>query len=207
MEQLLANPLGELAGASLDAVPFRKSPYYGLDVHLHMTVCTPARTPAAPVTRPLPASGLTAPRPAAQMLGSPLRVPTAEEADIVFVPLYATFLGGGGFALFDAPGACSPANWTEQDRLAVLRDFYAEHEQHLPLLGAKPHWVPVRMQRLLHSAHARTLHSVPSPQGGPSHVCLQQRASLPREPGVTLFALAELHGPFAHRWLSASGWL
>ena len=38
VEQLLANPLGELADASLDAVPFRKSPYYGLDVHLHMTV-------------------------------------------------------------------------------------------------------------------------------------------------------------------------
>ena len=38
VEQLLANPLGELANASLDAVPFRKSPYYGLDVHLHMTV-------------------------------------------------------------------------------------------------------------------------------------------------------------------------
>ena len=39
VEQLLANPLGELAGDSLNAVPFRKSPYYGLDVHLHMTVC------------------------------------------------------------------------------------------------------------------------------------------------------------------------
>ena len=78
------------------------------------------------------------------MLGSPLRVLSAEEADIVFVPLYATFLGGGGFALFDAPGAGSPANWTEQERLGVLHDFYAEHEQHMPLLGTKPHWVPVR---------------------------------------------------------------
>ena len=50
MEQLLANPLGELADASLDAVPYRKSPYYGLDVHLHMTVCAlPGwRTPHKP---------------------------------------------------------------------------------------------------------------------------------------------------------------
>ena len=65
----------------------------------------------------------------------------------MFVPLYATFLDEGGFALFDIPGACSPANWTEQERLGVLHDFYAEHEQHVPLLGTKPHWMPVRMQQ------------------------------------------------------------
>ena len=48
VEQLLANPLGELAGDSLDAVPFRRSPYYGLDVHLHMTVRALQRPSSSP---------------------------------------------------------------------------------------------------------------------------------------------------------------
>ena len=72
----------------------------------------------------------------------------------MFVPLYATFLGEGGFALSDVPGACSPANWMEEERLSVLGDFYAEHEQHMPLLGTKPHWMPVRTQHLVRCAHA-----------------------------------------------------
>ena len=72
----------------------------------------------------------------------------------MFVPLYATFLGEGGFALSDVPGACSPANWTEQERLGVLDDFYAEHKRHMPLLGTKPHWMPVRTQHVVRCAHA-----------------------------------------------------
>ena len=111
----------------------------------------------------IPCSKLTLPhRPVAQMLGSPLRVLSAEEADVVFVPLYATFLGEGGFALSDVPGACSPANWTEEERLSVLDGFYAEHEQHMPLLGTKPHWMPVRTQHLVRCAHALSTQTLSS---------------------------------------------
>ncbi len=38
VEKVLTNTLGELSGSSLDVAHYRKTSYYGLEVHLHMTV-------------------------------------------------------------------------------------------------------------------------------------------------------------------------
>jgi len=72
-----------------------------------------------------------------------LRVFTAEEADVVHIPLYAASL----LNAFPLAEGCEVDVWTEEARISIIHDFYAEVKHYAPLLGTKPHWMPVRKRQ------------------------------------------------------------
>ncbi|KAK9834820.1 hypothetical protein WJX81_001043 [Elliptochloris bilobata] len=118
LETLLSNPLGTMLSESLVSALYRNTSALNLEVHMHM-----------------------------QMLYSPLRVLTAEEADVVYVPLYASQLLG-------APGRrheCA-TEWDRRAAAALLAEFWADAPALLPALGAKPHWVQLSEREALFRA-------------------------------------------------------
>ena len=70
-----------------------------------------------------------------QLLRSPLRVLDPAAADIIIVPVYLTQL--------IHPHAITSCNraLSEEQAAELVRDFWAESAQLLPLLGRKPHWL------------------------------------------------------------------
>ena len=77
-----------------------------------------------------------------QIVHSPLRVHHIDDSDLVFVPLYST-----GASYDKALGPCSTSYEKSSD---TIRHFFQNLRTLLPLLGQKPHWIPLSALELEH---------------------------------------------------------
>ena len=102
---VLANPTGALVDTAV-LDGLRHTPYYGMEPYMHM-----------------------------QLLNAPFRTTNMTQADIVYVPFYATLLVYG-----HTLAGCYPA-YTKDEQDALVASFWESVDVLLPMLASKPHWL------------------------------------------------------------------
>ena len=72
-----------------------------------------------------------------QLLNSPLRVMSMDDADIVYIPIYMEHIG-----VVNASSPCNQ-NLSQAERESLTLEFWEEIVVLLPAIGSLPHWVTV----------------------------------------------------------------
>ena len=132
------------AGGGGARAPRRDTPYYSLELHMHLQMLiSPLRVLTANeadivyarAPPPLPVH-VRVPVPIRAFAAAPSAAHTARPGRRRYVPFYATQIQYG----LGGEGACKP-NWTRPAMDALIAQFWADAPALLPLLGAKPHWM------------------------------------------------------------------